>query len=338
MSLVWLFVGVFVVSTLGTGLLRRYALARSVLDIPNERSSHRVPTPRGGGLAIVVGFLLGTLGLAASGHISGSIASALAGGGVIVALVGFIDDHRPVPPLWRLIAHFVAASWVLFWLGGLPPILVLGRLVDLGLAGDVVASVALVWLLNLYNFMDGVDGIAGTEVVTVGLGAAMLYVSNLPGSAEWALPVVLAASALGFLVWNFPPAKIFMGDAGSGFLGLMLGALAVLAAGVSPNFLWSWIILLGVFVVDATVTLLSRVRRGKKIHVAHRSHAYQHAASRSSHRAVSLAVAAINVLWLLPLALLVGARLLDGIVGILIAYVPLVWYAAHLNAGTDQNG
>lgn len=333
MTFAWLLAITFAASTVGAGILRRYALARSLLDIPNARSSHRVPTPRGGGVAIVVAFLAGTLALWRLGYVDAATAAALVGGGTIVAVVGFLDDHHSVPAGWRLLAHFVAAAWILFWLGGLPLVPVFGRELDLGLVGDLLAGVALAWLLNLYNFMDGIDGIAAIEAVTVCFGAVLTCVLQpSAGSAQWVLPALLGAAALGFLPWNFPPAKIFMGDAGSGFVGLILGAFAVLAARTSPSHVWVWIILLGVFVVDATMTLLRRLVRREKVYEAHRSHAYQQAALRTgSHRRVTLAVGAINVFWLLPLALLVGEGYLDGVLGTAIAYGPLLWLTSRIS-------
>jgi Fuc2NAc and GlcNAc transferase len=325
---------VLVGSLIGTWLLRRYALRRNVLDIPNARSSHSVPTPRGGGVAIVVAFLAGTIAACELHRISSSTAWSLFGGGSIVAVVGFIDDHRHIPARWRLLAHFAAAGWALARLGGLPPLIVAGYAHDLGIFGDAMAAIALVWLLNLYNFMDGIDGIAGVEAVTVCIGAIVLALVSPAATLNWSGPALLAAGTLGFLIWNFPPAKIFMGDAGSGFLGLTLGVFAIDASRVSPEYLWCWLILLGAFIVDATVTLVFRWRHGERLHEAHRSHAYQHAAQRyGSHRPVTLAVGAMNLLWLLPIALLVGTRRLDGLLATVIAYMPLVWLAINFRAG-----
>lgn len=331
-----LLVVVFLAGLCGTDLLRRYALRRSVLDIPNDRSSHTVPTPRGGGVAIVLAFLAGMLMLRGLHRISWSLAVALLGAGAIVAVVGFIDDHRHIAARWRLLAHFTAAAWALAWLGGLPPMSIGGAIQDLGIVGDILAAVALVWLLNLYNFMDGIDGIAGIEAVTACVGAIVVYSASQDATHAWYPAALLAAAVLGFLVWNFPPAKIFMGDAGSGFLGITLGVLALDAAIRRPDWLWSWIILLGAFVVDATVTLFFRMSRGEKLYEAHRSHAYQHAAQRyRSHRKVTLAVGAINLLWLLPIALLAGTGRLDGLLATVIGYVPLVWLALAYGAGRE---
>jgi Fuc2NAc and GlcNAc transferase len=330
----WLLLPAALVSGLLTGLLRRYAMARSVLDVPNDRSSHSVPTPRGGGVAIVLPFLAGVALMAVEGVVSRSIAFGLIGGGSMVALVGFLDDHRPIRVGWRLLAHFSAAAWVLAWLGGMPAVDFLGVSARTGWLGNVLGAVYLVWLLNLYNFMDGIDGIAALEAVTVGVGVSLLYLLRLRAGQEWLVPALLAMAALGFLVWNWPRARIFMGDAGSGFLGLTLGAMSVRAGWLGSELLWSWVILLGVFVVDATVTLLRRADRGEKVHEAHRDHGYQHAASRmGAHQPVTVAVGLINVFWLLPLALLVGLGLLGGLFGVVIAYAPLVGTAVWLKAG-----
>ena len=177
----------------------------------------------------------------------------------------------------------------------------------------------------------------GVQTCALPICGVLLYLAIPQGSSQSATCSVLAAAKLGFLAWNWPPAKIFMGDAGSGFLGAMLAALSVEAAKVDPTLLWCWLILFGVFIVDATMTLTRRMVRGEPIHEAHRSHAYQHAAIRwRGHRPVTLAVAAINLCWLLPLALLVARHWLDGLVGILIAYAPLIGAAAWMGAGSPS--
>jgi len=257
----------------------------------------------------------------------------LVGGGALIAAVGFMDDHGHIPARWRLLGHFLAAGWILAWMGGLPPVNVLGWVVDLGLAGTLLAAVYLVWMLNLYNFMDGIDGIASIEAITVCLCAAGLY--GLTGLGQHAvLPLLLACAVAGFLYWNYPPAKIFMGDAGSGFLGILLGGLSVQAAWVSPQMFWCWLILLGVFIVDSTYTLVRRLLRGDKVYEAHRSHAYQFAARRyGKHLPVTLGVAVVNVCWLLPIAVGVALGALDGLLGVALAYAPLIGLAVRFRAG-----
>ncbi|ARS48518.1 glycosyltransferase family 4 protein [Pseudomonas sp. GD04158] len=333
MTIWWLLPAVAGVSLVMTGALRRYALSRSLMDIPNSRSSHSVPTPRGGGVAIVLAFLAASPVLALADLLHWAVMWALLGAGAGVAVIGFLDDHGHIAARWRLLGHFVAAIWALFWLGGLPPLSLFGMSFDLGWLGHTLAALYLVWLLNLYNFMDGIDGIASLEAICVCIGGALLFV--LSGHAdEAALPLLMAAAVAGFLFWNFPPARIFMGDAGSGFLGVSLGILSLQAAWVAPQLLWSWLILLGVFVVDATFTLLRRLLRGDKVYEAHRSHAYQYASRRfGRHLPVTLAVGAINLLWLLPIALWVGAGGLDGVLGVVLAYTPLLALAVRFRAG-----
>lgn len=326
--------GIAVVSVLLTGALRRYALARSLLDIPNARSSHSVPTPRGGGLAIVASFLAALPVLGMAGALSWPALWALAGGGALVALVGFVDDHGHIAVPWRLVIHFAAAGWVLIKLGGVPPVALFGfSAAQSGPLALGVMAVYVVWLLNLYNFMDGIDGIAGVEAICVAGGGALLYAwVGQPGQAM--VPLTLGAAVSGFLVWNFPPARIFMGDAGSGFLGLILGALSLQAGWEAPALFWAWLVLLGVFVVDATLTLARRLARGERVWEAHRSHAYQHAARRCGrHLPVTLAVGAINLLWLLPIALWVSSGGVSGGLGVVIAYAPLGVLAWQLGAG-----
>lgn len=337
--MIWipLLAAVCLVSLLLTGLVRRYALRRSILDIPNDRSSHQIPTPRGGGLAIVLTFLGVVLALYAIDWLAPELAWGLLGAGLIVSVIGFLDDHGHIAARWRLLAHFVAAAWVLYWLESLPVLMLPGVVIDPGWLGWVPVALYLVWLLNLYNFMDGIDGIAAGEAISVSLSASMLAaISGLP-SAYVLLPLILAACAAGFLAWNFPPARIFMGDAGSGFLGLVLGAMSLQVAKLSPNMFWVWLILLGVFVVDATTTLLHRLFRGERVYQAHRSHAYQHASRLyRAHRPVTLAVIALNVAWLLPWALAVTLGAVPGVVALLAAYFPLVLLAVRFKAGSKE--
>lgn len=329
----WLLLtAVAVLSFVLTGLMRRYALTRKLLDRPNERSSHSAATPRGGGVAIAATFVLG-LPLMGTG-VSMAATMALAVGGTGVAVVGFVDDHGHIAARWRLLAHFCCAAWVLYWIG-IPRLEWMGITVAPGLVGAVLAAFYLVWMLNLYNFMDGIDGIAGAEALTVGAGGTAAYwLAGLPMIGDAGLPALLAAAALGFLLWNFPRARIFMGDAGSGFIGLMLGAFSLQAAVARPVLLWCWLVLLGVFIVDATMTLIRRLLRGERIYEAHRSHAYQHASREfGAHRPVTRAVVALNIFWLLPWAMAIASGRIDGVVGLVVAYIPLLVLAFRFRAG-----
>jgi len=260
---------------------------------------------------------------------------ALLGAGAVVALIGLADDHGHIAPYWRLLVHIAAAVWALLWLSGGPAISFFGSVVDTGWVGFGLAVICLVWLVNLYNFMDGIDGIAAVEAVCVCVGGAVLYVL-VDESSLAVIPLLLAAATVGFLFWNIPPAKIFMGDVGSGFLGITLGLLALQAALAMPRLLWSWIILLAVFVTDATFTLVRRLLNREKAHEAHRSHAYQHASRRFGHLRVTLVVGAIDLVWLLPIAVWVGSGKLEGVIGLVIAYVPLIGVAAWFRGGKPE--
>lgn len=329
-----------------TALVRRYALSRNVLDVPNARSSHRVPTPRGGGVAIVASFLVGLVVLVVLGaEVPTEVLWALLGAGAAIAVLGFLDDHGHIAARWRLLGHFLAALWALYWLNGLPVLSLFGLTLDFGLFGYILAAFYLVWLLNLYNFMDGIDGIASIEAVCVCLGGAICFWLAAGGSGVdtaflspgFCLPILLAAAVLGFLVWNFPPAKIFMGDAGSGFLGIVLGILSLQAAWLDASLFWCWLILLGVFIVDASVTLFRRLLRGEKVYEAHRSHAYQFASRQyGRHLPVTIAVLLINILWLTPIATIVATGALDGASGLLLSYVPLIGLALRYRAGLAE--
>lgn len=333
MSEWWIVLAVALISFLMTAVLRRYALSRSIIDIPNARSSHSVPTPRGGGVAIVLAFLVMIPVLGWQGLVGGDMLIAVGGAGALVAVLGFMDDHGHIAARWRLAGHFAAAAWALFWMNGLAPLTVFGWDLNLGLIGNILAAIYLVWMLNLYNFMDGIDGIASVEAICACLGGCLLYALSGQQGMIW-LPLLLAAAVGAFLVWNFPPAKIFMGDAGSGFLGVILGCFSIQAAWVNSSFFWAWLILLGIFVVDATFTLVRRLLRGDKVYEAHRSHAYQFASRKfGKHLPVTLAVAAINLVWLLPIALGVVLYGWDGALALVLAYVPLILLAIKFHAG-----
>lgn len=216
-----------------TGLLRRYAQTR-LLDQPNHRSSHQVPTPRGGGMAIVATFLLAAplfviLIPQPSGISQGSLALIWAAA-LVIALVGFIDDHISLKPRTRLIVQSMAAALVVSAVDGLPALTFFGWQLHLTWLGYLLAWLGVIWFINLYNFMDGIDGLAAGEAVVICLFMALFH--YLAGG-EWSsagLALLLGASVAGFLCWNFPPARIFMGDGGSGFLGLMLASLMLLDA------------------------------------------------------------------------------------------------------------
>lgn len=332
----YIFFSVLVISFLLTGLLRWYAKARSIIDIPNERSSHKIPTPRGGGVAVVITFLVTLCIFYIYELIELNVFVALMGAGSLIAIIGFVDDHQHVPSRYRLLIHFISAIWLLAWIG-VPRFILGDYIVDSIWILAPLAAFYIVWLVNLYNFMDGIDGLASIECITVCIYSAIILAVPEFGISQWFLPVSFAMAVSGFLIWNFPPAKIFMGDAGSGFMGLILGAFSVYFALDYPSLFWCWVILLGVFTVDSTFTLIRRVINGEKFNEAHRSHAYQIASRKyNSHLLISFFVFVINTVWLLPIALLVAFSIIDGTTGFIIAYIPLILMAVHFQAGLED--
>ncbi len=257
------------------GVVRCVALRQGILDAPNERSLHSQPTPRGGGIGIVGVSLIGILlcwvlvPFWAAWPLVSFVCAAL-----FIAAVSWRDDVRPLPVLVRFGAHALAAVAVLVGIGSWAvleiPVVGLFRLGYLGLP---VTFLWIVGLTNAYNFMDGVDGIAGIQAVVAGLG----WVALTGGTArvETWLGLLLAGASLGFLVHNWPPARIFMGDVGSAFLGFNFAVLAVIGAQHNPRLALAGALLVWPFVFDTSFTFLRRLRRGENVFQAHRSHLYQ---------------------------------------------------------------
>lgn len=326
----------FLLSLLLTWVVRFYALKYSIIDNPNARSSHEIPTPRGGGLAIVLSFLLLLFALFVTDRISSSLFSALVISGGAVAGVGFVDDCISLSSKLRFAVHILAALCGLYllkaWEITLP-----GLSWTPGWVSIPILCFFLVWLLNLYNFMDGIDGIAGVETIftALGMGGIICFTT---GGTDWTVILVgLAASTAGFLVWNWPPAKIFMGDSASGFLGITFGILMIASMKEFSIGPWPWLILMAVFLVDSSYTLLVRMLSGQKWYAAHRSHAYQNASRKyASHKKVTLAVVMINVFWLLPHAFLVMLFPDYSIPVTLVATSPLLALAVWLGAGHEH--
>jgi Fuc2NAc and GlcNAc transferase len=339
---VWLLAGLaLIASYLLTGLTRKIALKRGVLDVPNERSSHVIPTPRGGGVAIVLVATVGISMLAVLDMVAVELLLAFVGGGIAVAVVGYLDDRYRLSPRVRLAVHFAAALWALAWLGGLPPLRFGDETFTFGWGGYVLGALGIVWTLNLFNFMDGVDGIAASEAVFIFCaGAAISLWAGVAGQESSSLPgaaLLMVMACMGFLLWNWPPARIFMGDAGSGYLGYAVVVLALEAARHNSVALLVWLILGGLFFVDATVTLVRRVARREPAHEAHRSHAYQWLARRwRSHRLVTLMCIGINLLWLLPCALVAASKPQWAGWLVLIALLPLLVGALLAGAGRAE--
>jgi UDP-N-acetylmuramyl pentapeptide phosphotransferase/UDP-N-acetylglucosamine-1-phosphate transferase len=279
----------FTLGYIGVALIRHWALRRNLLDIPNERSSHTRPIPRVGGLAIVVITLIGFIiiwilcpawpWLALFVYVSGAI---------LIAVVSWLDDVNSLPNRVRFAVHSLSAAMVIMGIGYWRKIyLPLLGTINLGWLGLAITFMWIVGLINAYNFMDGIDGIAGGQAVVAGLGWTILgWLDNQP--LVVALGLLLAASSLGFLGHNWFPARIFMGDVGSAFLGYNFAVLTVVAAQRDPRFALAGVLLVWPFVFDSVFTFLRRLLHRENIFTAHCSHLFQRlVATGFSHKKVA---------------------------------------------------
>ncbi len=323
----------FILSLAMTYSILLFAKKNHLIDIPNARSSHQHATPRGGGLAIVLSFLLGSIILCFQSLISLKLALTLCLGGGALALIGFYDDVKSLPANIRFLVHLLAASLALYWIGNFSELTIAQYHWAWGWLGYLATGILIVWLINLTNFMDGIDGIASIQTLTVVIGAITLLL--LTKHSILISPfALLFATVLGFLMFNWPPAKIFMGDVGSGFLGYVTIVLLLYACHQTHTQCWPWLILLGTFLVDATLTLLTRMLTGQAWLQAHCQHAYQYAAKYfGQHKIVSTAVGIINLVWLLPWSIAALHWTRDGFYCLICAYAPLIVICKVFTAG-----
>lgn len=314
-----------------TAGLRRLLLRWGVFDAPNPRSSHAVAKPRGGGLAVVLVVAGAWLALAAVAGAPGA-----AGAGPVLALalalaaVSFFDDVRGLPALPRLAAQVAAVAAGLVVLDAGP---VFQGWLPLWL-DRLLAGLAWLWFVNLFNFMDGIDGISGVETISIGAGLALVGAVAGWSPAQIGPPLVLAAAAAGFLVLNWAPSRVFLGDAGSIALGFLLGWLLLQTAAAG---LWApALILPGYYLADATLTLLRRLARGERVWRAHRQHAYQRAVDAGrSHAEVCVWIALANA------GLLAGALLAVAVsppLGLIVAGAVVAALLRHLARAAQGSG
>jgi Fuc2NAc and GlcNAc transferase len=335
----WGFVLAFAVSVLITGLLRAYSVRLRLIDIPNQRSSHSVPVPRGGGLAIALVSLLGLFAAWFADLVDARLLVGVGGAGFGIGLVGLLDDRFSIRASVRLLVHILGAAWFMVWCWQLLPAATPG---DSGamLAGwAILILMGIVSAVNIFNFMDGIDGLGGGQGVFLASTAVWLLSAAGGDESVAVLLSVVVAASVGFLLWNLSAARIFLGDVGSGFLGFILAALPLVGSGYTGIPVATWLILWGVFVADAGTTLIRRIIRRDRWYAAHRSHAYQVLARRlASHQLVTLIYLAVDVAWLLPLAWWsIQVPQYAELVACL-ALAPLLALAWHFDAGAPENG
>lgn len=302
---------IFTLSTLLTGLMVKFSWRLGLVDKPDERRTHQIPTPRGGGLAIVFTCIL-------------SLYQVVFLPALVIALMGFWDDIKNLSAKIRFFIQLICAMTVVFAINHFHAFHLWGLSIP-----ALFVVIFMMWLTNLYNFMDGINGNAGLEAIFVSISMALLAPSH---HEVW---LVLACASCGFLIWNFPKAKIFMGDVGSQFIGFIFATLLVMDLRHSSIAFVSGLILLGVFIVDASVTLVTRMLTGQKFSSPHRTHTYQilWRQFNGSHTQVSLLILLVNIFWLFPWAYAVSHLWVNDFLGLLISYSPLVIIALLFKAG-----
>jgi UDP-N-acetylmuramyl pentapeptide phosphotransferase/UDP-N-acetylglucosamine-1-phosphate transferase len=265
----------------------RYSVRNKMTVVPNARSLHNIPTPKGGGIAITITWYAGISLLYFAGIIERSLYFALLGG-IMLAIVSLIDDIRGLTPIIRLIVHFLTAIFAFYFLNGLRPLIMPALNINYNFIVYPLAIIGMVWFINLFNFMDGVDGFASVEVITI---SCVLFVMS------WnIITILLIVCVTGFLCWNWPKAKIFMGDVGSTQLGFILVVLGIYFHNNLEFSILNWIMLTSPFWFDATLTLFRRMRNKEKLSEAHRKHAYQRIVQAGfTHEKVNFFLILINL-------------------------------------------
>lgn len=270
-----------------TYLIRHYALRLKIMDMPNERSSHSVPTPRGGGLAIVLTWYIGISILFYLKYLDSHLYLALLSG-LLLAGVSIIDDLINLKPFIRLSVHIMTAVLAFTFLKGINPVAISFFMISSPVLLYTLVIIGIVWFINLFNFLDGIDGYASLETIVIAIAIYLFTRNNVC--------LILIASTLGFLYWNWPKAKIFMGDIGSTQLGFILIVLGIYFHNIGELSIINWIMLSSLFWFDATLTLFRRWRNKEKITVAHKKHAYQRAVQAGlSHQQAVLISLVINL-------------------------------------------
>ena len=271
----------------GTFIIRSVAIQRNIMDIPNIRSSHNQPTPRGGGLAIALTWFIAVSILMLLNKIPDSLFAALFCG-IPITIIGLLDDIVTISPKFRLIVQVLCSSLAVFFLGGIASIDLGFTILHTSFLFSIAAVVGIVWFINLFNFLDGIDGYISVEIIFICLAAFFLLGVELP--------LFLAAATAGFLLWNWQPAKIFMGDVGSTLLGFTIGVFTIYYQNLNQSSIVIWLMLTSLFWFDATLTLFRRLRNHEKLSQAHKKHAYQRIVqSGFSHQKTVVYSLAINL-------------------------------------------
>ncbi|WP_373034639.1 glycosyltransferase family 4 protein [Sulfurimonas sp.] len=308
------YVVLFLLSFMLTYFIKNIALKKSLVAIPNDRSSHTEPTPHGGGIAVAITWFVGISYLYYINDMNSILYFSLLAG-MIISVVSYLDDLYEISARVRLLIQSLIASLALYLLGGLQNIDLFFFSIDNQIITNIFAFFTIVWFINLYNFLDGIDGYAGSEAIFLGLAGFLLF-----GESHF---LVLVFAVLGFLVWNWHKAKIFMGDVGSTLLGYNIAIFTIYYANQDALNLWVWIILFGLFWFDATITLLRRYKNNEKLSQAHKKHAYQRLTQSGwTHDKVVIVSIVVNLI-LLILVYIISNTAMAFFISVMLLYFVL---------------
>lgn len=310
-------------------LWKKVAIRHGILSAPNHRTLHLMSIPVGGGVAIFLGWTLAISTLLGFGIINLGVFIGLIVGSGLMSTLGLIDDIRNVSAKVKLFFQIIATLWCLYWFGEMLPFEALGFEVHLKWIAYLISGICILWMINLFNFMDGSDGMLAscTTFIGISMGSIVLFEGDYHNAA---LLYSMSAASLAFLTFNWPPASIFMGDTGSIFTGLLIPMLVISTVSAHIGLLWVWVIICGYVLTDTTTTLVLRLFYARPFLDAHRQHAYQSLVHRSGdHRRVNKIVLSIQVFWLLPIAV-ISYWLNDyGAIFTFLALAPIVVFSAR---------
>ncbi|MEM7281050.1 MAG: glycosyltransferase family 4 protein [Pseudomonadota bacterium] len=321
--------GALIASVIGVQFWRSVAPRFGFVAIPNQRTMHSGAVPVGGGIVFALIWLALLSVMYGLGQVSSTVFLALFGGGAALALLGVVDDIKNLSATMKFGSQIGVALWGLYWVGDMPNLAILSNTFDLGILASVLGGLMILWMCNLFNFTDGIDGFLASGSVFI--GATMAVILHLEQMYVYSMMLyLLTIAVMGFLWFNWPPAKLFMGDAGSLFLGYILCILMFITCKENPTLLWVWLIVMGYFLVDTTSTLVLRILFRPPFYEPHRDHAYQTLAGRwGSHLRVTGLVLCIKIVWLLPLAFVAYRFPEYGSLVFLIAIVPITVFCAN---------
>jgi Fuc2NAc and GlcNAc transferase len=310
----------FLFNIIGVYLYQKVAVKINIIANLNYRTLHESPLPKGGGMVFSILSVISLLLVWWQGKLSDEVFWVFGLGGFIATVIGFIDDIKNIRARTKLVVQLFLSAWVVYWFDSsellqfewMPNYII-----------DLFFLFLMVWMINAYNFMDGIDGIAASGAIFISLTLSLvLFLSDNFGETLYIF-MFLAAAVSGFIIFNWPPASIFMGDAGSVFLGYTFGALFLFTVINGTLSIWTWLVVFGYFFADTTVTQIARVILVKKWWHAHRSHAYQNLARLTgSHLKVTGGVALYNVVWILPLTLWSALQPEMALVPLILAVLP----------------